>query len=1078
MNLLDCFGVQSWTEPAITGIGRLNGRVPLIPTNEAFETKASPWQIDLSADASTELWRLQMFASPNQVPSTALGRPRTNDEGERSEIGSPVTVPGTWNTQGFGLPHYTNVLYPFPEDPPLVPNSANPTGVYTRRFELPKAWAKRRTILRLGGADSVHYVFLNGQPVGMGKDTRMTSEYDLTPLLADGENALSVIVVRWSDATWLEDQDQWWLAGLTRRVELISMPVNAVFDLRATALFSGPGVGELQLEANLNLAKPTRGYVVRAHIIDGSGERIPVEIVAEDQSPPARFRREHESSPGRKEEVEQAVPVFDRRSPMHSAASMDQFPGQRVQWVLRLHGIEPWSAECPTLYEIRLELLDSKGHIIDRVVQRIGFKRIEIVDRALLVNGKPVLFKGVNRHDHHELTGCVPSVDDMRADLVLMKQHNINAVRTSHYPGDPALYDLADELGLYVVAEANLETHGRYRHLLHEPEWITACISRIDRMIRRDRNHASIVAWSLGNESGYAPIHDAMAALARSLDPSRVVQYEGPSRYFEQAFRGQKGHAIDIVDRSGQAATDITCPMYPSIEAIVAWSKRGVDRRPLIMCEFSHAMGNSNGSFADYWEVIVANDGLQGGFIWEWFDHGIRSVRDKKGNVRVGRLTDAERAQGAQGAQGAIEFWAYGGHFGDEPNDGAFVADGLVWPDRKPHPALSEVKAVWQPIRVESADGGLLIHNDRDFEFLGDISCTYDVLVEGEVAGSGSIELPPVAPGKSISVSMPKTAEGARAAATGEVHLTLRFTLTASVNWANGGHEVAACQVELAGRGNAIAGVSGVSGDGLFGLSASLGPTEFTADDPRVQLQLWRPFIDNDGVAEGTLGIPGIRTTWVAQGLHRLERECSEPKLKRDGSMSFTERVRPTGGSAVVSHELTISPAGDGRRFHHVVTVPVELGDLPRLGICFPIPRQWSALRWFGRGPIESYSDRHAGALIGIWEADAADQFVPYLRPQDSGHHVDTRWLEASNGTSGIRVLAESELLSVAVLPYTDLAIEQATIPQELALSDTLWVHVDHKRRGVGTGSCGPDTLPKYRIAERRYEWSWLLFDL
>lgn len=1053
MSALSCFGVRSWMEPAITGIGRLRARAPLTPVDEDFSDRGSEWFVNLDSDSD---WRFVMLRSPEALTMEMV------TSASSPGFGDPIRVPGPWNVQGYGLPHYTNVLYPFPEDPPNVPEKDNPTGLYVRNISIPKSWTKRTTILRLGGADSVHYVFVNGRAVGMGKDTRLTSEYDISPFLVVGDNTLVIAVVRWSDASWLEDQDQWWLAGITRSVCVLSVPPTYLLDVRADAsLLIDNSTGTLRLDVDVLLARPERGWSVRAWLQDTNGDVVPVRVEREDSEPPARSLTHPDSDPSLVEWIEQIVPVFDRRSPMHEAAMIDQFPGNRTQWELTVPHIDSWSCEEPNLYDLRIELRNPKGAVVDRAVQRIGFRRIEIADRALLINGRPVLIKGVNRHDHDEFLGCVQTRESLLADLVAMKQHNINSVRTSHYPSDQYLYTCADELGLYVIAETNLETHGRYRHLLHDSQWSSACLTRIERMIRRDRNHPSIIGWSLGNESGYAPIHDAMAGLARALDPHRFVQYEGPSRYFDQAFHHVGGHDVATIDRAGRAATDVTCPMYPTIAALVAWSKRGLDRRPLIMCEYSHAMGNSNGSFADYWHAIEAHDGLQGGFIWEWWDHGIRAIRDRKGRVSVG-------VSGMPVPAGAVEFWAYGGHFGDEPNDGAFVADGLVWPDRTPHPALAEVKAVWAPVRVALAKGRLLISNLRDFSFLDDVSCTYEILADGDVIEEGSLELPVLAPGATKSVRVPGSVASKRVLAeASEAHCTLRFTARNRTPWCDSGHEVARCQVELR---DAV-----IRSSRTFGLVAALG---LHAGEPRpeMMLQIWRPFIDNDGVPEGTLGIPGQRTTWERWGLPSVQREFKEQRAHRDGSIELVEHLRPAAGNAWIVHRViaTADSAGTTRYRHHV-DVPEDYDDLPRLGVSVAMSRTLQNLRWFGRGPRESYVDRRTSELIGIYTQRVSEQFVPYMRPQDSGHHVDTRWFEVLDDSgNGVRIEPEAgTLLSFGVLPYSDAMINAASVPADLQPDEHVWVHIDHLRRGVGTGSCGPDTLRQYRIGAGQYEWAW-----
>ena len=658
--LLAAFGHRVWAAPELTGIGRLPARTPVVPrpdTGPAAHEGPSPFVISLNGDD----WRFQLLASPDDLRAEHLAP---------ASDGTPIRVPSAWQTQErgrFGLPHYLNVVMPFSDEPPHVPaDDNNPTGVYRRSFEVPTLWEGRRTVLRLGGTDSVHAVFVNGAPVGMGKDTRLTSEYEITDHIHMGTNHLAIVVVQWSDASWLEDQDQWWLSGITRRVELVSHPPTHLFDVVTIGGLDADGrTGTLQVQADVAFAdaRPERGWTVRATV--RRGDRVlETEALPDLGAPAARFATAADRMVGLGPQPTQVqpVPTFDRRSPGHEAVDADQFPGHRARWHLRVADIEAWSHETPALYDVTIELIGPDGVVADRVLARVGFRSIEVIDRELLINGVPVLIKGVNRHDHDPITGCSVSEPEMRRELVTMKRHNINAVRTSHYPPDPALYDLCDELGLYVVAEANVETHARYRHLLHEPEFTTAAFERMTRLVRRDRNHACIIGWSLGNESGYAPVHDAMAAFTRSLDPSRFVQYEGPHRYFEAAYGSEARRSASTVttpsaarlmataerlDHAGVAATDITCPMYPSIDAIVRWAERGGDTRPLIMCEFSHAMGNSNGSLHDYWAAIRSHHGLQGGFIWEWIDHGIEATSFPDGKIVIGPPTAEDSAAGA-----------------------------------------------------------------------------------------------------------------------------------------------------------------------------------------------------------------------------------------------------------------------------------------------------------------------------------------------------------------------------------------------------------------------------------------------
>jgi beta-galactosidase len=1075
-NLLDVFGVRSWVAPTVTGVGRLDSRTPLVPLADAYEPSTptdgttSPWLTSLNGT-----WDFQLLARPEDLRAEHVA---LTPKGKWA----PIVVPGTWNTQGFGKPHYTNVIMPFRLDPPEVPTE-NPTGVYRTTFRMDKAWKGRRTILRLGGTDSVHYVFVNGEAVGMGKDTRVTTEYDITEQLTKGENTLVIVVVRWSDATWLEDQDQWWLAGITRSVELVSVPQTHLFDVVSfTGLTDSYKTGTATWEAHIRFGdgKTLRGWTVTAELFDPNGKAVSVVLDSVDTEPPARNPRKLAQGDTPPTKATQrtliaTVPTFDRRSVLNEAVDCDDFPGHRVQWNIGVPKVAAWSNEMPNRYRLVISLADAEGNLVDQTAQMIGFRRVEIATRELLLNGNPLLIKGVNRHDHHERTGCVVNRNDMRADLVLMKQYNINAVRTSHYPSDPVLYDLCDELGLWVIAETNLETHSRYRHMIHEPAVQLACMDRLVRMVRRDKNHPSIMAWSLGNESGYGPVHDGMAAWARHYDKTRFVQYEGTHRY------GVKADS----DHRGMVATDVVCPMYPSIIDIVDWAKRndrvGGDPRPLIMCEFSHAMGNSNGSLHDYWAAIEAHHGLQGGFIWEWIDHGIVT------QTKAGK-----------------EFWAYGGHFGDEPNDGAFIADGLVWPDRTPHPALVDVKALWQEISVtvlNAAKGTIRIQNNRFATSLNDLDGRYELLADGVVVEKGSLATRNLDPGASqtVTVSVPKELKVSDA----ELHVNVVFTLRTPTPWAPKGHEVAASQVILREawlpNGDAstkpvalesshvvrskwgkdcslAAGGVEVKVDGRSGNLQQIlvGDTPILSDP--FHLTLWRSRIDNDGVEPGTLGIPGVHTRWKALGLDRISTHTDDVTINRAGAIISTQRLTAPGLATALEHRQTVSMSSAGVvTVSHDVTLGDEWNDLARLGIGASLVPGFDELLWMGRGPGETATDRLTGERLGLWGSTVAAQYVPYMRPQDHGHHHDTRWFSLTNGTQAMRFDAGSHLISFAARKHSDEVLESATIPPELNPNGETYVYIDHRLRGVGTGSCGPDTLPQYRIASGRYRWSWTL---
>ncbi len=593
----------------------------------------------------------------------------------------------------------------------------------------------------------------------------------------------------------------------------------------------------------------------------------------------------------------------------------------------------------------------------------LGFRRVDIDGVHLLINGAAVLLRGVNRHDFDQHTGRVISAESMRADLVAMKQFGFNAVRTSHYPNDPVFLDLTDELGLYVIAEADIESHAFIDQLCNDPRYLNAWVDRAARMIRRDKNHASVIVWSLGNESGHGPNHDAEAGYIRRYDPSRPLHYEGAIRWDWS---------------SDQKVSDLTCPMYPPISALVAHARSGRQLHPLIMCEYSHAMGNSNGTLAEYWDAIESTDGLQGGFMWEWWDHGL-----------VQTLPDGTRR------------WAYGGDFGDTPNDGNFCLDGLVWPDRTPKPALFEHRQIAAPVRASAlpdtaAKGTVEVANRQYFTDLSWLRATWEVSRDGERVAGGDLPLPDLDPGQSATVRLPGWARSEAAGA--EQWLTLHFRTAAAQAWAPEGFEICWSQIRLdlpagsSGTG-ALASRPVVSGapaaraaaaDLLDGSGQILHP--LLAAPPR--LCLWRAPTDNDRIV-------GLGAEWREWGVADLTRNLRG--ITRDGDATLVECEEVTASGIVVRHSRRIEPLADGAfRVGESIAIPDELADLARVGVVLEASAGLEEVEWFGRGPVETYPDRRLAGAIGRWLSTVDEQFVPYAKPQENGGHADVRWIEAS----------------------------------------------------------------------------------
>lgn len=973
-------GLPSWEQPDLQSLNRLPPRATLVsfPSPEAaatFDRRATTWHRSLEG-----AWDFKLADRPAAAPS-ALRLARGWDT---------VDVPSLWTMLGYDRPHYTNVQMPFADRPPHVP-AANPTGIYRRRFGVPRSCRGRRVVLGFGGVEGVLHVLVNGEPVGISKDARTPAEFDITDLVRyDGTNELAAVVVRWSDSSFIEDQDQWWHAGISREVYLRSGRIEDVFanatldDDYRNGMLTVTAAADVPLEARL---------------LDPRGREV------------------------LRSELPLAVEV---RTPRQ------------------------WSAEEPALYTLVVSLEDGES-----VACRVGFRRVEIRDRRLLVNGKAILVCGVNRHEHDDVRGRVVSRASMEADVRLMKQFNINAVRTSHYPDDPYWLDLCDRHGLYVVDEANVESHAYYDELCRDPRYTRGFVERVQNMVERDKNHPSIILWSLGNESGYGPNHDAAAGWLRGRDPSRPLHYEGAIR------RDWSG---------GRAVTDVVCPMYPEISAIEAYARRDDDPRPIILCEYSHAMGNSNGSLADYFAAFERHDALQGGFIWEWVDHGIRKTDDR------GR-----------------SYWAYGGDFGDEPHDANFCADGIVWPDRVPHPALYELKFLARRVRVETielARGRFRISNRHDVSDLSGLRGTWELSVEGKVTRRGALPRLKVAQGKTVEVKL--DLGDAQSDGAGRF-VTFRFFLRRATEWAPAGHEVAWEQIALdplprrtaQGRGArptesrraVVLETQEVRAviDRKTGLLAELSRDGRRAllDGPR--LQLWRAPTDNDGLRLLPEREAGVLWRWLELGLDRVTLRLDAIRPSR-GGVEVVHRAsgRRRWDDAIHLQRYRLLPSGD-LVVENEVHVAAELRDLPRVGVLFELAPGLERLDWHGLGPWENYSDRMASTVVGCFRSTVTEQYVPYILPQEHGHRGHVRRVSLTDETGfGIEVLGQPTFgFTASHLTAGDLYGALHTC--DLEPRPEVFLSIDHAQRGLGTASCGPDTLPRYQLNAPVYRFSYAL---
>ncbi|MFF0038820.1 glycoside hydrolase family 2 TIM barrel-domain containing protein [Streptomyces mirabilis] len=962
--------LRPWEAPEVTSWGRL-------PMN-AVDRRAGA----LSLDGS---WRFQLLPTPTSAPGLAW---------------SSLQVPGSWTTQDTDdLPQYTNFRMPWGEFPPASPG-ANPTGVYERELDVPAEWAGRRIVLQVGAAESVLLVHVDGRPVGVSKDSHLAAEFDLSDVVRPGERALlRLTVVKWSDASHLEDQDQWWHAGITRSVLLYATDPLRLADVTVRTRCDGGLRVDCQVR-DAGGALPEGWYVTGE--LDG-------QLLTQD----AEYERFKEED-GR----------------------VSDFLGEaRLTTVVA--GVRAWTAETPELYDLTVRLHRADGSVADTSHHRVGFREVEIRGRDLLLNGERVYIRGVNRHDFDPLTGRTVSHDDMRADLVTLKRFGFNAIRAAHYPNDPTLLELADELGFYVVDEANIEAHDHAHEIADDPRYLGAFVDRVSRMVLRDKNHPSVIIWSLGNESDYGANHDAAAGWLRRHDPSRPLQYEGAAKL---------GWADPKV------ASDIACPMYAPLEDCVAHALSGEQTKPLIQCEYSHAMGNSNGTLADHWAAIESTPGLQGGFIWEFWDHGIlQRVNDGRpaGRGGAGLYDNGVAAPGHR--------WAYGGDFGETVHDGAFVADGVVFPDRTPKPVMFEHREIAAPVRLAYVGGELRLTNHQHFRGLEWLTAEWELsLAEGGTL-TAAAELPDVRAGESVAVPMPFTLpeDG------GEAWLTLRVTTADQEAWAPRGTEVCVPQVRLRAAtpvGSVATEDSSVEvdEDGLL-----VHPLLTAAP----VLSLWRTPTDNDELG-------GMAVRWRAWGLDALERKLVDVR-REDGSVTVVAEYATPAGA--VRHEQVFTRVEGGVRIEETAQLPTALDDVPRVGSVFETVAGLDVLEWYGQGPWESYPDRSTGAPVGHHSLPVDELFTPYLRPQESGgrHGVRRFTLSAADATGLAVALDEPRQVTVTRYRAADLAA--ATHHDELVPRPGCVVHLDAAHRGVGTASCGPDTSAGHLVPAGTHRWSWTL---
>nr|XP_043631574.1 beta-galactosidase [Erigeron canadensis] len=975
-------------------------------------------------------WKFFLAQSPTTAPS------EFHDSVFQDSTWETIPVPSNWQMHGYDKPIYTNVIYPFPLDPPHVPDD-NPTGCYRTYFELPKDWEGRRILLHFEAVDSAFHVWINGALVGYSQDSRLPAEFEITDFChkcgSDKKNVLAVKVYRWSDGSYLEDQDHWWLSGIHRDVLLLAKPKVFIADyFFKSNLVENYAYADLEVEVILDKSLETNvltDFKIEATLFDISGDK------GTDQ-------------------LSTIVARFELQTPPIQPLG---FHGYRLTG--KVQNPKLWSAEQPNLYTLVVSLKDASGNIIDCESCQVGIREISKAPKQLLVNGCPVIIRGVNRHEHHPRIGKTNIESCMVKDLVLMKEYNINAVRNSHYPQHQRWYELCDLFGMYMIDEANIETHGfdlshQFKHPTQEPLWASSMMDRVIGMVERDKNHACIISWSLGNEASYGPNHAAMAGWIRGKDPSRVVHYEG--------------------GRSRTPSTDIICPMYMRIWDCVKIAKDPNETRPLILCEYSHAMGNSNGNIHEYWEAIDSTFGLQGGFIWDWVDQGLLK----------------ESSDGKK-------YWAYGGDFGDTPNDLNFCLNGLLWPDRTPHPALHEVKYCYQPIKISFTNGIIKITNTNFFQTTQALEFNWLIEGDGCKLGSGILKLPTLDPQSNYDIkceSGPWYPSWASSSAV-ETFLTITAYLSQSTRWLQSGHVISSQQFELPMKKDPITPVPKIKKITLdyevidhkliirqnfseITFNDQSGAIEsWTVEGVPVMLKgitpcIWRAPTDNDKGGEDN----SYYSKWKAANLDNVcfIKESSNIKKITDQLLEVTIVYNgyPNGdenGKVIFKVDMKYSFRGAGDVILVSYVKPhSELPPLPRVGVEFHLEKSINNVKWYGRGPFECYPDRKAAAHVGLYENKVDEMHVPYIVPGECSGRADVRWVTFQNDLgSGIyaSIYSDSPPMQMNASYYSTTELDRATHNGELVKGDDIEVHLDHKHMGIGgDDSWSPCVHDKYMV--------------
>ncbi len=1009
--------IPDWENPEVFAINKEETRTTSLPyPSESLATgdnySSSPYYKSLNGT-----WKFFWVPRIADIPSGFY------NENYDANKWVDMPVPGNWEFNGYGIPMYVNSGFGFEKNPPYIEKDDSPAGAYRHEFVIPDTWDGRRVFIHFEGGTNSMYVWINGQKVGYTQNAKSPAEFDITPYIHKGKNLLACQVHKFSDGSYLEDQDMWRLGGINRNVYLYSTAQTRIQDF-----FAHPDLDNNYKNGIFSADVKLKNYTNTTQI-----QNIEVSIIDKTDKK-----------------------VFNKSQKVEIPATGTK----EISFTGTVPSPLKWTAETPNLYTMLLTLKDSKGNIIESTSHKVGFRKIEIKDAQVLINGKKVYFKGVNLHEFNTNTGNVVTRNEMIRNLQLMKELNINAVRTSHYPQQPLWYKLCDEYGIYLIDEANLESHGLGYgpdNVSNFPEWHAAHMDRVIRLVERDKNHASVIFWSLGNEASNGKAYFDMYDWAKDRDNSRPVQYE-------QAHQKDRN-------------TDIFCPMYPSWESMKRDAARNLEK-PYIMCEYAHAMGNSMGNFQEYWDLMRSSKNMQGGFIWEWYNHGY-PAHDEQGRF----------------------YWAYGGDLKgyNKMNDGNFVADGLISPDQNYVPHTYIVKKVYQNILFEPKDlekGIITIINDYKFTDITPKNYSFEwvLLRNGENIGKGSFDATIYADNKKdIKLNLPAISPQAGS----EYYLQIFAYNNEKTEFLPAGFEVAKGEFAYSSNNyftNAqdnSASINIEKGEDNIVVKAGTVAYEFSTKDGKglinitnngtnvfrtlPRMNFWRAPIDNDfgESAQYRLSI------WNAAGDNIRYKYLGNKE--ENGTLAVNYLLQPAGIEATVNLTYVVNKDGSLTTTAHYKALTDNLPEMMRFGMLMTLPKEIDQFTWYGRGPHENYVDRNADTFMGIWQGNVREQAFPYIRPQETGNKTDVRWLTLKdNNGKGIKIRG-AQPLSVSAINYRPEDLDPGKTKKQQHMSDLIprketVLCVDLFQRGLaGLNSWGATPLDEYRFTDKEYKYSYTL---